>query len=386
MTESFRNNHSKERWIHRLSLWLAVAILGLAACSQPIEAKSSLRIQANQQPTPTTMWTNEETLETFPTIIPINTSTPEPNDTPQPSSTPEPSPTFSPTSTPTPEQLLTLGLGGDLMLGRLVNLTSIKSGDFDVLDGITVRGDVNLVNLESPVAENCIQNNDPSNLSFCTDTRFLPALAKENVVVAIANNHRNDFGLGKESLRLLNESKIPYVFSQEESDDYRDVVQNGIKLRFMSFELTNPNWGPNELGSTIDLRREAILKKVRAQTGYFDWLILSIHWGNEYINKPEKWQIEFAHELIDAGVNIIVGTHPHVVSDPLFEDYNNGTIIYSLGNLVFDQDSDKTNSSYWLRIQLSKNKINKIEAYPIKILFPSGQPVLIDQTPVLYPP
>lgn len=67
--------------------------------------------------------------------------------------------------------------------------------------------------------------------------------------------------------------------------------------------------------------------------------VLYVHWGNEYINRPSAAQKKFAHWLIDAGFDLIIGMHPHVLQG--YEDYNGGRIYYSLGNCVFDMPSEQ---------------------------------------------
>ena len=62
--------------------------------------------------------------------------------------------------------------------------------------------------------------------------------------------------------------------------------------------------------------------------------VFFIHWGNEYINRPSTKQKKFAHWLIDAGFDLIIGMHPHVLQG--YEDYKGKRIYYSLGNFVFD--------------------------------------------------
>lgn len=66
--------------------------------------------------------------------------------------------------------------------------------------------------------------------------------------------------------------------------------------------------------------------------------ILYVHWGNEYINRPSAVQKKFAHWLIDAGFDLIIGMHPHVLQG--YEVYNGKYIFYSLGNFVFDMASE----------------------------------------------
>jgi poly-gamma-glutamate synthesis protein (capsule biosynthesis protein) len=66
-----------------------------------------------------------------------------------------------------------------------------------------------------------------------------------------------------------------------------------------------------------------------------DFVVVSMHAGIEYAILPSKAQENFAHEAIDAGANLVVGHHPHVVQKA--EEYNGGYIVYSLGNFIFDQ-------------------------------------------------
>ncbi|MBO5628208.1 MAG: CapA family protein, partial [Aeriscardovia sp.] len=62
--------------------------------------------------------------------------------------------------------------------------------------------------------------------------------------------------------------------------------------------------------------------------------VFFVHWGNEYIDRPSVQQRKFAHWLIDAGFDLIIGMHPHVLQG--FEDYKGKRIYYSLGKFVFD--------------------------------------------------
>lgn len=62
--------------------------------------------------------------------------------------------------------------------------------------------------------------------------------------------------------------------------------------------------------------------------------VFFVHWGNEYIDRPSSQQKKFAHWLIDAGFDLIIGMHSHVLQG--YEDYKGNRIYYSLGNFIFD--------------------------------------------------
>lgn len=89
--------------------------------------------------------------------------------------------------------------------------------------------------------------------------------------------------------------------------------------------------------------------------------VLYVHWGNEYINRPSAAQKKFAHWLIDAGFDLIIGMHPHVLQG--FEDYNGGRIYYSLGNCVFDMPSEQCKIGALVGLEFTDGKPRYNESY-----------------------
>jgi poly-gamma-glutamate synthesis protein (capsule biosynthesis protein) len=76
------------------------------------------------------------------------------------------------------------------------------------------------------------------------------------------------------------------------------------------------------------------VRAARAELGA-DFVVVSVHWGTEFEAHPAPGQIEAAHLLVDAGADLVLGHHPHVLQD--IERYHGGVIAYSLGNFVFDE-------------------------------------------------
>lgn len=89
--------------------------------------------------------------------------------------------------------------------------------------------------------------------------------------------------------------------------------------------------------------------------------VLYIHWGNEYINRPSAAQKKFAHWLIDAGFDLIIGMHPHVLQG--YEDYKGKRIYYSLGNCVFDMPSEQCKIGALVIIDLASGEPKYLEQY-----------------------
>ena len=89
--------------------------------------------------------------------------------------------------------------------------------------------------------------------------------------------------------------------------------------------------------------------------------VLYIHWGNEYINRPSAAQKKFAHWLLDAGFDLIIGMHSHVLQG--FEDYKGKRIYYSLGNCVFDMPSEQCKIGALVGLDFSTGKPEYKEQY-----------------------
>lgn len=89
--------------------------------------------------------------------------------------------------------------------------------------------------------------------------------------------------------------------------------------------------------------------------------ILYTHWGNEFINRPSATQKKFAHWLIDAGFDLIIGMHPHVLQG--YEEYKGKRIYYSLGNCVFDMPSEQCKIGALISLDLSNSNAEYKEQY-----------------------
>lgn len=105
----------------------------------------------------------------------------------------------------------------------------------------------------------------------------------------------------------------------------RKVSLTGCCFRVDEFTDTPLYWYNPEYDA-ITKELESISKDV--------FKVFFVHWGNEYINRPSTEQKRFAHWLIDAGFDLIIGMHPHVLQG--YEEYKGKRIYYSLGNFVFD--------------------------------------------------
>ena len=92
-------------------------------------------------------------------------------------------------------------------------------------------------------------------------------------------------------------------------------------------------------------------------------VIVSVHWGDEFIDRPSIEQRRIAQEFINAGATLVVGHHPHVVQG--IENLNGRLVAYSLGNFIFDSFLEDTKWSIILSVEVSGNDIVGWKYFPI---------------------
>jgi len=178
--------------------------------------------------------------------------------------------------------------------------------------------------------------------------------------LSVANNHALQHGeeAFNNTVNLLNDNNIkPIGLSRAHKFNVQVFELNGMRIAFLGFSIR-----PEKFSSTTELPYDKrayedcaeLCSKVEGLSKSHDFVILSLHWGDEYLNYPSKKQTEFAHALISAGANVILGHHPHVLQG--IECYSGGVIVYSLGNFIFDKWQDNPRQTMVVTLTLSKNK------------------------------
>lgn len=187
-------------------------------------------------------------------------------------------------------------------------------------------------------------------------------------VYGLANNHVMQHG--KEAYQQTFDAICGYGSNCFGSNRQKSVIMKhqgkmvsftGVSLRIDDFTNAPSYWCNPEYKEI-----ETELKSLPVDA----FKVLYIHWGNEYINRPSSAQKKFAHWLIDAGFDLIVGMHPHVLQG--YEEYNGKYIFYSLGNFVFEMAWEPT-------------KIGAIVKFDLDTKQPSVEYIHIDNdaTPVV---
>lgn len=194
-------------------------------------------------------------------------------------------------------------------------------------------------------------------------------------VLSTANNHCMDktySGL-ESTLDFLDDFGISHTGTSRSKEEQNTILVkdvNGIKIAFLSFTYgTNGITIPSDKSYSVNLIDKDLIKKHinLAKEQNVDVICVSMHWGVEYQLKQNKTQEELADFLFENGVDLILGSHPHVL-EPMEKrtialkdgTTKDGFVIYSLGNFMSGQIYANTKSSVILDIQITKSEDNKI--------------------------
>ncbi len=276
---------------------------------------------------------------------------------------------------------------GDVMLGRAVNDYLITLKDKSVIWGNIlpdlISSDLVFINLECALTSAKVKGIKESPVFFFrSEPQNVEALKAANVsYCCCANNHILDFGKEGllETLKILDQARIKHSGAGNKKIDAKmpaDIEMRGIKFRVFAFSDNEPGWEATLNGPGInyipidqnDRRFKDLLKHIliSKKEGYF--VIVSGHWGPNMVRIPPKHHVEFAHALIDAGVDIFHGHSSHVFQR--VEIYNGGIIFYDCGEMIDDYAVDpilRNDESFLYQVVLENKKAIKVVLKPIRI-------------------
>ena len=272
----------------------------------------------------------------------------------------------------------TLIFTGDVMLSRSVAIQVEKHGGdyafpFEPVRSFLRGADILFGNLENPVSLRGA--NHGSIYSFRADPGAVRGLSSAGYdVLSVANNHIWDWGVDAliDTVTLLEGADISPVGAGKDyaaANAWVEKKVNGVKIGFLAFTNLYPK-GLEAVSGTPGISsfdEGAVAKRIREakENGAIDLAVVSFHWGDEYKTHSNAEQERIARGLVDAGTDIVVGHHPHVVEET--EHYRGGWIFYSLGNFVFDQYfSEETMEGMVVKVAVRNKKVSDVEFYKSK--------------------
>lgn len=276
------------------------------------------------------------------------------------------------------DETINIAAVGDIMLGDrplMVGLgvrSSIEHSSLydpfaDVCE-IFKKHDVVFGNLEAVISEHGKKERNFKSLQMRGPKKSISLLKNAGFnVLSIANNHIMQHGDGafKETVDLIQENDILPIgcIDSDERPLPKYVKIKDTVIGFVGYSLRQEKFSCNKRYAHGDFR--TLLHCVKEYKDNCDFLIVSLHWGDEYVSWPSREQIRQARLLADEGASLILGHHPHVIQG--IESYNKSIIAYSLGNFVFDVWQKRLRQSCILSVKLRKNMQHEVSRIPVMI-------------------
>lgn len=239
---------------------------------------------------------------------------------------------------------LTISLLGDILLGERIAQQAARYGPDYPWQAVRpyLSGDHFTVgNLECPVSTRGVRQ--PKQFTFRAPPAMLAGMKKAGVeAVTLANNHILDYWHPAllDTLQNLAKAGIDYAGAGQNATAAGALLIKeiqGSKIGVLAFSGVVPHvsWvaGAKKPGVPALWPYDWAVQRVARAARQVDILIVSLHWGQEARTTPEKWQVQLAHRLVEAGADVVLGHHSHVLQG--VELYRGRPIIYSAGNFLF---------------------------------------------------
>ncbi len=259
-------------------------------------------------------------------------------------------------------------LTGDVMLARgiqdrigYIGINKLAA----YLKPIFKSSDAVIINLECALTHSENKIIKPINLK--ADPSFADSLKSINVTHAnLINNHSFDYAVEglTETYNSLNNAGIVPIGIQSANYEFPDPIiieKNAHRIAVFSnmYLNTYEKYVFSDFGLGINSEKDFIDKLQKYKNNNpNDFIIVLTHWGLENKEVTKKQRI-IAKDILDAGANIIVGSHPHIVQESQIIDGK--AIYYSLGNCIFDENNFNETSGMVLQIEFKNNEVNLIE-------------------------
>ncbi len=300
-------------------------------------------------------------LATLPPPASLPTPSPTQTDSPHPAVSANAGPTESPVFEPIKFTILATG---DVMAhsDNLKSAYNSSSGEYSFNENYLYvkkfidKADLSICNLETVTAGN--EAGYTSFPLFNTPAAILDGLSYAGFdVLVTANNHSLDRG-EQGILKTLDEINARGMLSSGtyavKGNNYLTVEIKGVSVSILAYaQHLNGNLPllPDEKHFMVNqMEKETITENINRAAVNSDLIIVYLHWGSEYTRETEDWQSSYAYDLINAGADIILGTHPHVIRPDEIVLHNGEAkyIIYSMGNFIsnFIRDDNRKNALY----------------------------------------
>jgi len=302
---------------------------------------------------------------------------------------------------------------GDVMMGRRYNCISAPTNDENCNDGIIPTcgseylfeyinpyfgdiADISIANLETPITDFPENPHPTKSIVFYSKAETISALDYAGIdVVSLANNHFLDYMVDGmlETQNQLDSVEIKYFgagLNEYEAMSPVFINKSGVNIAIIGSsnidgreynEQPYLDSGYNKPGF-YKMNENNVSRQIENIDSISDIIILETHSGAEYsleprfyygedelynpfFTEPTRENIEFRHFAIDAGADMVINHHPHVLQG--IELYNGNLIAHSLGNFVFDQRYPETWQTIIINSEINESGFSKHWIQPVFI-------------------
>lgn len=296
---------------------------------------------------------------------------------------------------PVKEDELLIHFAGDTMFsGRVAEKLQIEGFEYPFvhIHEFLQNDDLSVLNLESPITTGGISAEDKQYV-FESSPDITPYMAKAGIdVVNLANNHILDKGTDGllDTFSHLDNHGIAYIGAgKNKKTAYSPVYieRKGVKIALLGFSRVLPkmDWAAGRFSAGVAemYNPKLAIEAVEEARKEADLVFVMTHWGKERVTKLEKHQTELAHALVDAGADLVIGSHPHVLQG--IEHYKGKWIAYSLGNFIFTKSTTvETWETAMLEVKATKEGNMSLKLIPYATQIGQPVPMELEQARKLY--
>ncbi len=346
--------------LYALAKWWVIAGVFLICACQPRAIGPPASADAGEtQPVPSPESPNntratDHASEIAPSPSSTITVSPTPLHAP-PSFTPAYEPTRALTDTPTPLPRITLLFTGVIVPARCVQAAIDERGEADYIyaevGGLIRAADLAIGTLNATLSDYPPRTGCVSTYVLVGDPRSADAMARAGFdLMSVATNHIKNCGIGDcgdraffdtlDNLRRVGISPVGAGSNLAEAMQPVVVEIQGVRFAIVSLGMVEPMVfaGEDTPGIAI-LNEENLRAAIAAARQMADVVIAMPHWGPEDAPNPNEYQLPLAQVAVEAGADLVVGNHTHVVQ--AIQQIDGVDVFYGLGNFVFDQTWDR---------------------------------------------